>query len=405
MKIFHLSDLHIGARLYNRDLSEDHEYIFDEIIEKARKEKPDVMVIAGDIYDKAIPGAEAVGVFNRFISKMKKELPDMNVMMLSGNHDSAERINLFRDVLSSENIHMIGKAPSSPEERIEKVTVEDEFGPVNFYLLPFVKPSMVRPLAQKEFELKKKAGLAGEDEKAPAISSYQEAVEYLLSRETVNPEERNILVSHQFFLPSSTDPDKIGRTDSEYRTIGNIDRIDTSLIENFDYSALGHIHRPMKCGSEKIRYCGSPIPLSLSESGQKKNILMLDLNEKGNQSVSEIELTPKRQVLKLEDLAENLIHNYPEHRDDYVSLVITDPEELDMSDAVERLRAIYPNILDIARKPTGQKHEFTEGIRSDQKLSPMELCLEFAGVRDVHFDEADLDLLQDVINEAWEDGE
>lgn len=418
MKFFHLSDLHIGARLFQRDLSSDHDYIFDQVLEEIKKHQPDALVIAGDIFDKAIPSAEAVATFNRFVSRLKKEVPDLHVMMISGNHDNNERIDLFRDVLCYEKIHMIGKAPNKPDQRIEKVVLQDEFGEVNFYLLPFVRPSMVRPLALSEYaiaandktenetksKIRKQNAESDQPELIPekyCVSSYQQALQYLLNREEIDLSKRNVIVSHQFYLPASSKADQLDRCDSEIKTIGNIDRIDAELLDGFDYVALGHIHKPMKCKGENIRYCGSPIPLSVSESRQKKQILMIDLHEKGNQSVTSIELKPKRQVVKLSDLAENLLSKYSEYENDYVSVEITDPVDLNMSDVNDRLRMKYPYLLDIVRKTDYRRENHEETSEKTKQLSPMELCLDFAGIRSIAFDAEELNLLQQAINEAW----
>ena len=208
MKFFHLSDLHIGLKLFNRDLREDQEYILRQITDIAVREQPQAVVIAGDIYDKAVPSAEAVEVFDRFIAGLNSALPDTAVMMIAGNHDSGPRINCFRSVLSRQNVYMIGQPPRVEGEQIEKVILKDESGPVNFYLLPFVRPSMVKQLT-------------GVDENGNNLS-YNEALHRLIGREEIDPSQRNVIVSHQFYLPSGTDAEAVERMDSEVRTVGNI---------------------------------------------------------------------------------------------------------------------------------------------------------------------------------------
>ena len=245
MKFFHLSDLHIGLKLMNRDLREDQEYIFKEITEYAEEEKPDAVVIAGDIYDKAVPSAEAVEVFDHFIKELTEAVPEAVIMMISGNHDSAPRVNCFRSVLSKQNLYMVGQPPRKEDEYIEKVTLQDKYGNVNFCLLPFVKPSMVK-------------NIVGTDENGNNLS-YNETVRKLLQRENINTEERNVLVSHQFYLPTGKKAEEIERMESEIRTVGNIDEVSADVLEIFDYAALGHIHKPMKVGSEILRYCGTPL--------------------------------------------------------------------------------------------------------------------------------------------------
>ncbi|MCD7841105.1 MAG: exonuclease SbcCD subunit D, partial [Lachnospiraceae bacterium] len=276
MKIFHLSDLHIGLKLLNRDLREDQEYILHQITEIARREIPDAVVIAGDIYDKAVPSAEAVEVFDRFIGELRKAIPEAVIMMISGNHDSASRVNCFRSVLSRQKLYMVGQPPRTEEEYIEQVTCTDEYGEVHFYLLPFVKPSMVK-------------GIVGVDENGNNLS-YEESIRRLIARENIDKSARNVLVSHQFYLPASAenridmeesraleDFDSqnfdsqnsaagvsgqslwtgIERMDSEIQTVGNVDAVSADVIDCFDYVALGHLHKPMKVGKERIRYCGT----------------------------------------------------------------------------------------------------------------------------------------------------
>ena len=228
MKFFHLSDLHIGLKLINRDLTEDQVYILNQITEMAAREKPDAVVIAGDLYDRAVPSAEAVELFDHFVSGLTEAVPEAQIMMISGNHDSAPRIDVFRKVLRHQRIHMIGIPPQKPDERIEQVTLRDAFGPVHFYLLPFVKPSMVRQIT-------------GTREDGTGLS-YDEALHRLIGREELNRSERNVLVSHQFYIQTGADPEQVERADSETRTVGNIDAVQADVLEPFDYAALGHIH-------------------------------------------------------------------------------------------------------------------------------------------------------------------
>ena len=209
MKFFHLSDLHLGLRLFTRDLREDQEYILNRIVEAAEKEQPDAVVIAGDIYDKAVPSAESVELFDSFLTGLTKAAPEAVIMMISGNHDSAVRVNCFRSVLGRQGIHMIGLPPADPEEHIAVITLEDVFGPVHFWLLPYIRPSMVK-------------NVIGTEENGSSFS-YAETLKRMLARESVNPQERNVIVSHQFYLPAGKKAENVERMDSEIRTVGNID--------------------------------------------------------------------------------------------------------------------------------------------------------------------------------------
>nr|MCR5447248.1 exonuclease SbcCD subunit D [Schwartzia sp. (in: firmicutes)] len=300
MRFFHLSDLHIGLKLMNHSLDEDQRYIFREISSYVKKKQPDAIVIAGDIYDKAVPSAEAVELFDEFVMMLTEAAPKAELMMISGNHDSGSRVNVFRGILSRHHIHMIGLPPRSDDERIEKVTLKDENGPVNFYLLPFVKPSMVRGIVAKEGE----AGL-----------SYEESLRRLFAREDINTDERNVLVSHQFFLPSGEDAKKVERMDSEICTVGNVDAVSAEILKPFDYAALGHIHKPMKVGSELIRYCGTPLACSVSEAGQEKGVIEVTLEAKGEIKTEVLPLKPLCEVRVLKGTLEEIL----EHpSDDYV---------------------------------------------------------------------------------------
>lgn len=380
MKFFHLSDLHIGLKLFNRDLLEDQQYILKQITEIAVKERPDAIVIAGDIYDKAVPSAEAVAVFDEFIANLTASVSDTAIMMISGNHDSAPRVNVFRSVLSKQKIYMIGVAPQKPDEYIEKVTMQDAYGTVNFYLLPFVKPSMVK-------------SVVGTDENGNNLS-YNETVHKLIERETVDGSERNVLVSHQFYLPKGTDSDSIERMDSEICTVGNIDEVSADILHKFDYAALGHIHKPMKVGSEYYRYCGTPLACSVSEAGQKKGIIVVEMQEKGSILTEVIPLEPLRQVCVVKGELEEVLK---QSCNDYVTVILTDKVDLNVIDMQDRIRNAFPNLLEI-RRETLRKADYSKKIVAGKNLDPFELCCSFLG----KMDDSERKLLRDVINTVQE---
>ena len=376
MKFFHLSDLHIGLKLMNRDLREDQEYILDEITELARRERPDAVVIAGDIYDKAVPSAEAVEVFDRFLVGLTEAVPNAVIMMISGNHDSAPRVNCFRKVLSGQNIYMVGQPPRTESEYIEKVTLNDGYGKVNFYLLPFVKPSMVKQIT-------------GTDKNGNNLS-YNETLHRLIDRETINQNQRNVLVSHQFYLPSGQKAEEIERMDSEMRTVGNIDEVSVDVLENFDYAALGHIHKPMKVGSEFYRYCGTPLACSVSEAQQQKGVVMVEMEEKGSTKMTALPLTPLHQVRVIKGTLEEVLR---EACGDYVTVILTDKVDLDVIDMQERIRLAFPNLLEI-RRENQRKADYSRNIQEEELLDPYELCCSFLKEID---DEEKL-ILQDVLH-------
>lgn len=376
MKFFHLSDLHIGLKLINRDLREDQEYIFEQIIDAVRRKKPDAIVIAGDIYDKAVPSAEAVEVFDHFTGALKEAAPKTVIMMISGNHDSGPRVNCFRSVLNHQNIHMIGMPPQKEGEHIEKVILQDEYGPINFYLLPFVKPSMVKMIT-------------GTDENGNNLS-YNEAIHRLIQRENVDETQRNILVSHQFYLPAGKKAEDVERMESEICTVGNIDQVSADILKKFDYAALGHIHKPMKVGSECVRYCGTPLACSVSEAGQEKGIVVVDIKEKGQLHTEVLPLVPLRQVKVVRGTLEQVLAQACK---DYVTVVLTDKADLDVIDMQDRLRLSFPGLLEI-RRENGRMADYSEKMAPEKLLDPFELCCQFLN----ETDEQEKEILQDIIN-------
>lgn len=363
MRFFHLSDLHLGIKLYEHDLLKDQKAILDEIVALTRQYQPDVVVFAGDIYDRSVPPVEAVALFDDFMTQLRAALPNGEIMLISGNHDSAQRLDVFRSELSDRGIHMIGNPPMQKGETIERVTLTDDFGAVNFYLLPFVRPGMVRLVA-------------GTKENGDNLS-YPEAFSRLLALSPLNPNERNVLVSHQFFLPDGGDAENIERAENEVKQVGNLDAIPASLIADFDYAALGHIHKPMKVGSETLRYCGTPMPYSLSEENQQKGILMVEMGAKGDVQTTVLPLHPVHQVRKLRATREALLSGASE---DFVSICVIGAEAAEMVGLRELLRERYPNLLEL-RREREETVELEALQERTETLSPYELCLQFAGER------------------------
>lgn len=363
MRFFHLSDLHLGIKLYEHDLLKDQKAILDEIVALTRQYQPDAVVFAGDIYDRSVPPVEAVALFDDFMTQLRAALPNGEIMLISGNHDSAQRLDVFRSELSDRGIHMIGNPPMQKGETIERLTLTDDFGAVNFYLLPFVRPGMVRLVA-------------GTKENGDNLS-YPEAFSRLLALSPLNPNERNVLVSHQFFLPDGGDAENIERAENEVKQVGNLDAIPASLIADFDYAALGHIHKPMKVGSETLRYCGTPMPYSLSEENQQKGILMVEMGAKGDVQTTVLPLHPVHQVRKLRATREALLSGASE---DFVSICVIGAEAAEMVGLRELLRAKYPNLLEL-RREREETVELEALQERTETLSPYELCLQFAGER------------------------
>ena len=382
MKFFHLSDLHIGLKLMQRDLYDEQAHILAQVTELARCEQPDAVVIAGDIYDKAIPAGEAVELFDKFIVSLSDAVPQAEIMLISGNHDSPQRVNVFRSILQRQHIYMVGLPPRTPEEHIEKVTLTDEYGAVNFYLLPFVRPSMVR------------AVVAIEDEEGGL--SYDETLHRLLARENIDEAERNVLVSHQFYLPPGTKADAVERMDSEIRTVGNIDEVRADVLYKFDYAALGHIHKPMQVGRENYRYSGTPLACSVSEAGQDKGVVVVEMREKGVTGIRVLPLVPHHAVRIVKGSLSEVL---AQESEDFVTVILTDKDDLDVIDMQDRLRRAFPNLLEIRRVVpemtySGTNSTTTVAINAD----PLTWCADFLGELDGE-DEA---ILQDVINSVKE---
>lgn len=382
MRFFHLSDLHLGIKLYEHDLLKDQKAILDEIVALTRQYQPDAVVFAGDIYDRSVPPVEAVALFDDFMTQLRAALPNGEIMLISGNHDSAQRLDVFRSELSDRGIHMIGNPPMQKGETIERVTLTDDFGAVNFYLLPFVRPGMVRNVVDTK-------------ENGDNLS-YPEAFSRLLALSPLNPDERNVLVSHQFFLPDGGDAANIERAENEVKQVGNVDAIPASLIADFDYAALGHIHKPMKVGNETLRYCGTPMPYSLSEEKQQKGILMVEMGAKGDVQTTVLPLHPVHQVRKLRATREALLSGASE---DFVSICVIGAKAEDMAGLRELLRERYPNLLEL-RREREETVELAALQERAETLSPYELCLQFAGER---LSDAEKALLTEVMNAMKEE--
>ena len=322
MKLFHLSDLHLGKRLNGYSLLEDQQFILDRILSAVEQEAPQAVVIAGDVYDKATPSAEAVTVLDEFLSRLAALKCAPQVFVIYGNHDSAERLAFGNRLIEQSGVHL---SPVFHGE-IKPVVLSDEYGEVAFHLLPFIKPSDVRN--------------AYPDAK---VESYTDAVREALAHCTINSSRRNVLVAHQFVTGAS-------RTDSEDVSVGGLDNVDATAFDGFDYVALGHLHRPQAVlGAENIRYCGSPLKYSVSEKDDQKGILVVELGAKGTPATCRsIPLTPLHDLREVRGTYEEVsfLKNYEgTATDDYIHVVLTDKN--DVMDAIGRIRAIYPNILSL----------------------------------------------------------
>ena len=352
MRFFHLSDLHIGKQLHFYNLREDQEVILEEVVSYARQLRPDAIVIAGDIYDKTVPSAEAVTVFDHFLTEVSKlSIP---VLAISGNHDSARRLEFAGEILRNNQIYLIGTPPQTETEWIVKVPFRDCYGEVCFYLLPFLKPGYVKGVFQGEIP-----------------ESYDAAVRKLLERERLSDDVRNVLVAHQFFTGSSGEQPET--CDSEIFSIGGIDNVCADAVKAFDYVALGHLHGAQRVGEERIRYCGTLLKYSVSEEKQKKGLLMVELKEKGSlPELTVLPLHPLRDVRRLKGTLEKLLEEAQgKVQEDYVSVTLTD--ETEPYRPKERLSVYYPHLLEI-RKENSRTKRTLESFEEELKMAgPFEI--------------------------------
>lgn len=329
MRFFHLSDLHIGKHLHYYNLKEDQNHILGQVVKQAFELHPDAVVIAGDIYDKPSPSAEAVTIFNQFLTSLSEVTPAIPVLIISGNHDSAERLEYLSAILNRNHIHIAGLPPRRLEEFIRTVTLEDEYGKVCFYLLPFVKPGMVRNLI--------------EDGEAKDIT-FHDAVRMLVEREKIDTSIRNVIISHQFYTSGRKEPDRSG---SEMITVGGIDNVDIEVLAPFDYAALGHIHKAQKIENISRMYCGTLLKYSVSESRDEKVLKMVELGAKGEAvKIQDIPLVPLRDVRTEQGLFRDVLESAAKgNADDYVSITITD--EVTPFHVRERLDEVYSHVLEV----------------------------------------------------------
>lgn len=380
MKLLHISDLHIGIKLYQQDLKEDQEYVFEQIVEQVRVHKPDALLIAGDIFDKSTPSTESIQFFDSFLNALYEISGKMHIMIVSGNHDSATKLNQFRRILKGQNVHMIGLSPRIPQEYIEKVVLEDSYGKVNFYLLPFVKPSMIRAVVNSEEE---------------ESLSYDEALHRLFARETINDEERNVLVSHQFYYPVGKKAEDVERMESE-NPVGNVDAVSADVLEPFDYAALGHIHKPMTVGENRFRYSGTPLAYSVDEAGQEKGSLLIELEEPGTPAkITKLPLTPLRLVRKLTGSFADIMK---QPSNDYVYIALTDEEDLAVIGVMDRIKLAFPHYLEVRRTGSSALNQNVD-LTGKTDMDPYDLICEFLD----DLGEEEKNILKEVVQQAKEE--
>lgn len=350
MKLIHLSDLHLGKRVNEFSMLDDQKYILTKIINVIDDQKPDGVMIAGDIYDKSVPSAEAVELFDDFLVRLAKR--SLQVFIISGNHDSPERLAFGGRIMDISGIHF------SPvyDGRVEPFVLEDGYGPVSIYLLPFIKPANVRRFFPEE-----------------ETETYSDALKTAVSAMNIDISQRNVIITHQFVTGAV-------RSESEDISVGGVDNVSASVFDDFDYVALGHIHRPQNIGSERIRYCGTPLKYSFSEASDEKSVTAIEMEEKGTLSVTEVPLTPLHDMKEIrgsyDELTLKSFYDGTDYPEDYIHITLTDEE--DIPDVASRLRVIYHNMMRVDYDNRRTRHSSDiSGADDVETKSPLELFTEF----------------------------
>ena len=355
MKFFHLSDLHIGKSVNGFSMIGEQRHALAQVLEYVKTERPSAVILAGDIYDRVVPGTDAVRVFDDFLTALAGE--DAAVMLISGNHDSPERINYASRLLSDKRLYLYGAFDGT----IHKITLSDEYGDVNFWLLPFIKPSLMRDVS-------------GERE----IESYDDAIAVALATADIDDTVRNVLVSHQFYAKAGV---AAIRSESESDPVGGLDAVDAGMIERFDYAALGHLHGRQSVGKPQLRYCGSPIKYSFSEWRQEKAVTFVELRDKGNLTIGSLPLVPLHDMREIKGKLEKLTCDETTSladKEDYLRVILTDEEEI--IDPMGKLRSVYPNIMALDFDNSRTRIDFdavTTDAESVETLSYYDLFAEF----------------------------
>lgn len=377
MRLIHLSDLHLGKRVNEFSMLEDQKYILTKIINIIDEQKPQGVIIAGDVYDKSVPSAEAVELFDDFLVRLSKR--NLNVFVISGNHDSAERIAFGGRLMDKSGIYMSPVYNGS----VQPITTTDEYGEVNFYMLPFVKPSNIRRFFP-------------DDE----IATYTDAISVAVDNMNIDRSKRNVLITHQFVTGAM-------RTESEEISVGGADNVDASVFEGFDYVALGHIHRAQKCGNEYIRYSGTPLKYSFSEAKDNKAVTVVDIKAKGEIDLAYIPLKPRRDMVEIKGTYDELtlksFYENTTYGHDYMHITLTDDE--DIPDALTKLRVIYKNImkLDYDNKRTRHIAEI-RGADDVTVKTPIEHFSDFYELQNGQpLSDEQFGFMSEIIEQIWSD--
>lgn len=375
MKLLHLSDLHLGKRVNEFSMLEDQRYILHKLNELAVKENVDGVLLAGDLYDKPVPPGEAVSLLDSFLTELSHE--KIPVFAISGNHDSPERLNFGARLMEKEGVHLASVYCGAEEP----VVLQDEHGPVRMYLLPYLKPALLRHVYPEA-----------------EVTSYEQAVAYAISKWTIDPAVRNVLVAHQFVAGGVA-------CESEELSVGGLDQVSEEVFASFDYVALGHLHGPQIIRRETLRYCGSPLKYSFSECRREKSACLVTLGEKGSVSVQTIPLQPLRDLREIRGTYDQVTDkSFYEgtNTEDYLHIILTDEE--DVPEAIGRLRAVYPNLMKLTydNQRTRSKQEILGAERPEEK-TPLELFRDFYQLQNNQpMSQEQEDFLTELIERIWE---
>ena len=380
MKLIHLSDLHLGKKVHEASMLEDQRYILQEILGIIDEEAPEAVLIAGDVYDKSVPSAEAVRLLDDFLVELSRR--PLQTCLISGNHDSPERLSFGGRLMEKSGVHI---APVY-DGTLTPLTLTDAYGPVDIYLLPFLKPAHVRRFFPER-----------------EITSYTDAMAAVLEAAEVDTDRRNVLVTHQFVTAGSEQPD---RSDSEELSVGGTDNVEACVFDAFDYAALGHIHGPQKVGRETVRYCGTPLKYSFSEAHHRKSVTIVELEEKGTVRVSTRPLTPMRDMVELRGTYnEIMLHSFYDGTswpDDYVHITLTDED--DIPNAIGNLRTVYRNLLLLSYDNTRTRSStVVQGAEEMERKTPLMLLEEFYEQQNgLPMNEEQQQFAQKMIEDIWE---
>lgn len=373
MKLFHLSDLHLGKRVYAFSMLPDQRYVLEQVCALAEKYKPDGILLSGDLYDKPIPPVEAVQLLDEFLTRMQQM--GIAVYAISGNHDSAGRVDFGSRILQQQNLHICGAF----DGKLYHVSKEDAFGEIHFYLLPFLKPATVSAFREGGESL-----------------TYAEAVKWALETTDLDTTKRNVLLAHQFVTWKGTAEE----SDSETKTLGGVDEMDASLFFDFDYVALGHLHSPQRIGRDTIRYGGSPLKYSFSELRQKKGVTLVEIQEKGTVTTEFLPLEPLHPLREMKGTLDDLLEAAEEAggSEDYVRAILTD--EGAVYDPVGRLRVYYPNLMTLEMAQRGESQRDLSLEMDQEQLSGPAL---FAGFFEKQNDHEMSQAQKALVEKIWQD--